>query len=141
MYINLESDYAIRIVSCLAQAGRRMDAKTLAQNTDVTLRFALKILHKLASGGVVLSYKGAGGGYELARPLSQISLKTVIDLVQGEYAFSRCLGESFCCSQNDGGMPCRFRQVFSEISDIVKQKLARATFDQLVDLDEKKAPQ
>ena len=66
MHITLESDYAVRIVYCLAQNGGRMEAAAIAEQTGVTLRFSLKILRKLVAGGLVKSYKGAGGGYELA---------------------------------------------------------------------------
>lgn len=49
MYITLEADYAVRIVDCLARNAIRMDAKTLAAHTGVTLRFSLKILRKLVA--------------------------------------------------------------------------------------------
>lgn len=67
MYITLEADYAVRIVNCLAKNGSRMDAKALSAATGVTLRFSLKILRKLVAQGIVRSYKGTQGGYELAR--------------------------------------------------------------------------
>ena len=50
MHITLESDYAVRIVSRLARQGGRMDAKRIAEETGVTLRFSLKILRKLVTG-------------------------------------------------------------------------------------------
>ena len=61
MHITLESDYAVRIVYCLARQGGRMDAKKIAEETGVTLRFSLKILRKLVAGGLVSSYKGTKG--------------------------------------------------------------------------------
>ncbi len=131
MYITLESDYAIRIVSCLAQEQKRMDARSISEKTNVTLRFALKILRKLVAGNIIKSYKGTHGGYELARPLKDISLKDVIEIVEGEYAFSRCLEGSFCCSREQG-TPCTFQRVFAEVSQMVKARLSEATFDKLV---------
>ncbi|MGN0674985.1 MAG: Rrf2 family transcriptional regulator, partial [Oscillospiraceae bacterium] len=55
MHITLEADYAIRIVHCLAKSKKRLDAKTIAEQTTVTLRFALKILRKLVASGIVKS--------------------------------------------------------------------------------------
>ena len=46
MHITLETDYAIRIVLYLAKANKRVEAKNISENTEVTLRFALKILRK-----------------------------------------------------------------------------------------------
>ena len=58
MFLNNETDYAIRIVSCLAKQSERIDAATIAEQTGVTPRFTLKILHRLVQGGVVRSFKG-----------------------------------------------------------------------------------
>ena len=93
MYITLEADYAVRIVDCLAQHQMRMDAKSLSAATGVTLRFALKILRKLVAEGIVRSYKGTQGGYELARPAGEIALGEVIEIVEGPIVISRCVGD------------------------------------------------
>ena len=87
MHITLESDYADRIVACLASENKRIDAKTISQKNNVSLRFALKILRKLVESGIVKSYKGTQGGYELAKSPSEISLCDVIETVEGTYHF------------------------------------------------------
>ena len=68
MYITLEADYAVRILLYLYEQGKRCDAKTISEDTEVTLRFALKILRKLAAAGLVRSFKGFKGGYEVSLP-------------------------------------------------------------------------
>ena len=129
MHITLESDYAVRIVSCLAQSGGRMDAKKISGETGVTLRFSLKILRKLVTGGLVRSYKGTKGGYELARPANEISLCDVIEVVEGPFALSRCVGEqNYSCNRDGGGPSCRFRQVYAEISEEVRRRLDEVRF-------------
>ena len=72
MHMTLEADYAVRIVEFLAVNPGRADAKTISERTSVTLRFTLKILRTLVSDGIVRSYKGAKGGYELAKPPKEI---------------------------------------------------------------------
>ena len=49
MFITLEADYAVRIVSVLCREKDKMDAKTISNDACVTLRFALKILRKLVA--------------------------------------------------------------------------------------------
>lgn len=132
MHITLEADYAVRIVYCLAQSGRRLDAKTISQGTGVTLRFALKILRKLVGAGIVKSFKGTQGGYEIARALEEITLKDVIETVEGPYALSRCVADEFVCS-NPNGPRCKFNEVFADISDTVNQKLESIRFSDMVD--------
>ncbi len=99
-----------------------MDARRLSEETQVTLRFALKILGKLVGAGIVRSYKGTQGGYELARPATEITLKEILEAVEGPYYFSRCLAEGYDCPRNDGERCCPHK-VFGEITDMVRDKL------------------
>lgn len=134
MHMTLETDYAVRIVSCLVTAGRRMDAKSIAEETSVTLRFSLKILRKLVAGGIIKSYKGTQGGYELAREPKEISLNDVIETVEGPFYISRCLGGDYQCGHNDtsSGCSCPFREVYDQISEDVSKRLKAFTFDMLL---------
>lgn len=142
MHITLETDYAIRIVDALAvetvkeQNSFRgcIDAGTISERTEVPLRFALKILRKLVSGGIVKSYKGVYGGYRLIAELSEISIYDVMEIVEGEYHFSRCLSEDYSCNCSADGLPCNYRQAFGEVTEMVKDYLKKQTFDKLVKL-------
>ncbi len=126
MLLNLETDYAIRIVGCLAEADSRLDAKSIAVKTGVTPRFTLKILHGLVSGGIVKSYKGSNGGYTLARKPEEITLLEVVELVCGPLEISQCQRGSDGCTHPDG--LCRFRGVFSDVSRYMKGKFSEITF-------------
>jgi Rrf2 family protein len=128
MYITLESDYAIRIVGCIKKENKRIDAKAISEKTGVTLRFALKILRKLVANGIIKSYKGTQGGYELAKAPSDISLMDIIETVEGKYYFSRCLNEECGCNRGMSGV-CQYQKIFNEISQIVEEKLNSYTFD------------
>ena len=131
MHITLESDYAVRIVACLVSENKRIDAKTISQKNNVSLRFALKILLKLVESGIVKSYKGTQGGYELAKSPSEISLCDVIETVEGTYHFSRCLEDGYECSCGRSG-DCCHQKAFGQITEIVKKELKARTFDKLV---------
>lgn len=142
MHITLETDYAIRIVDIIArnklisQATKkphRLDAKTISEQTDVPPRFALKILHKLATAEIVKSYKGKYGGYELSCELADLSLYDVVELVEGKYRLSRCLNDDYSCSCNcNDELPCTYQKVFGEITEEVCSRLKKQTFDRLV---------
>lgn len=87
MHITQESDYAVRIVYCLAKCGTRRDARGISEEMCVTLRFSLKILGKLVSSGIVESYKGNRGGYELARPPARSHSRTSLTRWKGRIGF------------------------------------------------------
>lgn len=129
MHINLESDYAVRIVYQMTRCAQRVDAHTLAQATGVSLRFTLKIMGKLAAAGLVRSFKGAGGGYELAHAPSAITLRQVIEAVEGPYRFSRCVDGGYDCAHS-ASASCPFHAVFDDVTRTVVEKLDTVTFDQ-----------
>lgn len=135
MVMTLEADYAVRIVDMLAVANRKVDARTISTETKVPLRFALKILRKLVASGLIVSYKGAHGGYMLAREPGQITLRQVIESVEGPYMISRCQQDEYSCSHTTC---CRFHQIYDEISSVVRTKLDSYTFDSLSSPDTKK---
>ena len=131
MCLTLESDYAVRIIGCLSAENKRIDAKNISERTGVSLRFALKILRKLVSAGLVKSYKGMQGGYELAKAPSEITMLDVIETVEGSYYLNRCHEEEFVCTRGAKGCCCH-QKVFNEITDIVSKKLAEYNFEDLL---------
>ncbi|MBP8856136.1 MAG: Rrf2 family transcriptional regulator [Oscillospiraceae bacterium] len=136
MHITQESDYAVRIVYCLAKSDARRDARSISEEMCVTLRFSLKILGKLVQSGLVESYKGNKGGYELSRAPKDITLNDVITAVEGEYRISRCIGAENASECNRGASSCcTFRKVFSEISAGINQQLSAVNFADLIALE------
>ncbi|MDL2233894.1 Rrf2 family transcriptional regulator [Ruminococcaceae bacterium OttesenSCG-928-L11] len=130
MHITLETDYAIRIVDCLARNRQRMGAQAISEQNGVTLRFSLKILSKLVAAGIVRSYKGAQGGYEIARPLDQISLNDILETIEGPYQFSRCLSSNHICTRNEDGH-CRYHMLFERLSEQIRTQLKETTMDRI----------
>ena len=132
MRITQESDYALRIVTAIAESEEVIDAGSLSQKTLVTQRFTLKILHKLVIGGIILSYKGAKGGYKLAKDAKDITLKNVIELIDGPIAIARCVDSDEGCSLNCDKTACIYHHIFDKISSDVAKKLSEITiFDVL----------
>lgn len=131
MNITLEADYAVRIVHCLAVNGKRMDAKHISDATGVTLRFSLKILRKLVAAGIIKSFKGTQGGYELAKKPEEISLSEVLGTIEGPYQLNRCSCGDFVCTRMKD-KPCTFQKVFADISKDVREHLDSVKFSDLI---------
>jgi Rrf2 family iron-sulfur cluster assembly transcriptional regulator len=128
MRITQEADYAVRIIDFLAGTGGRAGARKISESTGVTLRFTLKILRELAHAGVVRSYKGAAGGYELAAAPEKINLRQVIEAVDGPIVISRCLDSEEACSNVGDKKLCHYHKVFSDISLEIRKKLESVNF-------------
>ena len=128
MYFTKETDYAVRIVRFLAGHEGRTPAKDIAEGTDVTLRFALKILNKLVGAELVRSYKGISGGYELAARPEEINLRQIVETIEGPVGISKCLHEDCGCSTCD----CKVKNIYADIAQMVNEKLASHTIDEFM---------
>lgn len=123
MRITLESDYALRIVTAMAMHDSIVDAGSISDETSVTQRFTLKILNKLVKGGIIKSYKGVRGGYKLAVPAETITLRNIIELIDGPIAIARCVDNSEACSLNCDKAACIYHHIFDGISLDLAKKL------------------
>ncbi len=126
MFLNCETDYAIRIVACLADASDKLDAGKISELTGVTQRYSLKILHKLNCGGLVKSFKGAKGGYVLTKSPEEISLYDVIELISGPVKLSQCHKEGSVCTHPSGA--CYFKGTFEQVGEFAEKMFKEANF-------------
>ena len=132
MRITLESDYALRILTAMAGYNDVTDAKTISTDTSVTQRFTLKILHKLVQGDLVQSFKGVNGGYKLKVKPAEITLKKVIELIDGPIAIARCLDSAEMCSLNCDKSSCDYHHIFDIISIELASKLNKITISDVI---------
>lgn len=132
MRITLESDYALRILTAMAGYDGVTDAKTISADTSVTIRFTLKILHKLVQGNLVQSFKGVNGGYKLKVSPENITLKNVIELIDGPIAIARCLDSEEGCSLNCDKSACDYHHIFDIISIELASKLNKITIQDVI---------
>lgn len=101
MRLNQATDYAFRAVlylSCLPR-GQVVEAKFIAEEEHIPMRFLLKILRLLTQAGIVESYRGINGGYALAKPPAEITMLDVIEAIEGPIRINRCLISPEECSK------------------------------------------
>jgi len=133
MRITNEADYALRIVYSLL-GGSQKSAKLIAEQTGVTLRFALKILRKLAMAEIVGARQGASGGYYLKKAPVEISIGLIVETIDGPFEVNNCLGEDFLCSRMGKHTDaCKFHRYFDSINRKLRDDMYRATLDQFMD--------
>ncbi|MEJ7764519.1 MAG: Rrf2 family transcriptional regulator [Acidimicrobiales bacterium] len=87
MHISAKAEYAMRAMLTLAaESPGTMTADRLAEAQHLPVKFLENILVELRRGGLVVSQRGAEGGYRLARPPSEITAADVLRLVDGPLA-------------------------------------------------------
>jgi len=86
------ADYAVVLMTAAARrdTGARLSATELAGETGVPLPTTQKLMGQLAASGLLSSVRGAGGGFTLARPATDISLADIVEAVEGPIALTMC---------------------------------------------------
>ena len=142
MRITQEADYALRMVSLLTKSGAVISqgavqgtlfAPSMAEAVAVPVGFANKILRKLSLAGVVKAMRGATGGYYLLRDPEDLTVKEVIETIDGPIEISKCLAEDCECLNNPNKDCCRFHNVFGVLNQMLTERLDRLTIAMMVD--------
>jgi Rrf2 family protein len=92
VYISAKVDYAVRALCTLADGdGQAITAESLAKSQGLPAKFLESILNDMRRTGLLLSQRGAEGGYRLSRPAESISVADVIRPLDGPLAEVRGL--------------------------------------------------
>jgi Rrf2 family protein len=86
MKISAKTEYACIAMLELASrygSGEPVRIRKIAERHDVPPRFLVQILLQLKSAGLVMSTRGAAGGYHLIRPPELVSLGEVMQVIEG----------------------------------------------------------
>jgi Rrf2 family iron-sulfur cluster assembly transcriptional regulator len=83
--VSTRGDYAARALLSLAlhSSERPTSVKQIAERTNLPQPYLEQILLAVKGAGLVISKRGVGGGYVLARPAEEITLAQIIDAVEG----------------------------------------------------------
>ena len=81
--------------------------KEIVSDEHYSQTFTEKILQKLRAGKIVSSHQGSQGGYVLARPAAEITLREVIDALEGQTFEVFCEHVQRCCDSFQYRQQCR----------------------------------
>ncbi|MBS1076811.1 SUF system Fe-S cluster assembly regulator [Gluconobacter kondonii] len=90
------ADYATVLLVHLGRHDGLATAAALAVETGVPEPTVAKLLKGLATSGLVLSHRGARGGYRLAGELEKVTVAAVIAAVDGPIAITACCDGREC---------------------------------------------
>lgn len=129
--VTRQADYALRAVTEIARLpdGERIATATIAAQQNIPLPFLAKIVSQLVVRGVLETVRGASGGVSLARPADTISMREIIEAIDGPISLNRCTREPSVCGQMDS---CPFCEIFVEAQQTLTNRLDHTNIQELV---------
>ena len=125
------TDYGIVLMAQLAdeREGDPQNARELAAASDLPVPMVSKVLKALAREGLLVSQRGAKGGYCLARAPEDLTVSEMIRVLEGPVALTDCaIGPSRCEHET----MCAVREPWQQISRVVERALSDVTLADLV---------
>ena len=119
----------MKIVAMLAADNTRLDAKAIAEKNNIPYRFALKILNKLVSSEILKSFRGSSGGYVLAISPKNITLRDIVELIDGKIAINKCLEDPTAC-ENSG--VCKVQRKLFKVQCKLTDELEKISFEDVL---------
>ncbi len=124
------TDYGTIVMTHLARApGEVQSATDIAGGTHVALPTVSKVLKLLTQDGLVVSYRGAQGGYSLARAPETISVAEIIAALEGPIAFTECSVDTGLCDQEAS---CAIRANWQKINGVISEALHGVTLAEML---------
>ena len=124
------TDYATVVLTALAaRPGDVLSAPELAELAGLEAPTVAKVLKPLATAGLVEGFRGANGGYRLARDAADISLVEIVEAMEGPLGMTECSVHEGQCGIEDS---CGVRANWRRINDVVADALGAVTLAQML---------
>lgn len=142
--ISKKTKYALKALTLLAEAyesRKPVLISELADKEKMPKKFLEQILLELNRKGILMSKKGKGGGYLLSKAPDQISVGSVIRILEGPLAPVPCVSQTAYqrCDECQDEVTCGIRWIMKEVRDATANILDQTTLREM--LDRKQSPE
>lgn len=130
LQITRDGEYAVRAIVYLASQpeGKISLISEISEAQEVPKSYLSKIMQHLVRSGLVKSRRGAKGGFVLARPADQITLRQTIEALEGPIHLNVCLIKKGECHRDD---LCPVHPVWKEAQRVLIEVLDSKTMADL----------
>lgn len=130
--LSTKGRYGLRALIDLAanDTGEAVSIQSIAGRQNISESYLEQLMRLMRKAGLVVSVRGAGGGYRLARPAKEISVGDILRALEGSLEAVTCPGnqeEKGC----EGADFCVTRYVWQRINDSITRAVDSIMLDQL----------
>jgi len=126
------TDYATAVILFMQNEQKLYASEVIAKGVGLEIPTASKVLKLLTRAKILISTRGANGGYELAKKTTTINLYDVIVAIEGQTAITECTKTDSLCAQEQG---CDSRTGWQKVNLQIKQILTEMTIKKMADLN------
>ena len=142
MIFTTKAEYGVRMLIQLGRqgTGHPVSLKAIAEAENLPLAYCERIAALLKKHGLVVSTRGAHGGYVLAKPAAEITMDQAVLALEGAIAPMDCFLDEeretrVLCSHHADGQHCATKLLWTRVQVGVIRSLQRTTLAELVEFD------
>ncbi len=148
MIFSSKAEYGVRL---MVELGRQVpdqptSLKAIADAEGLPLAYLEQVVARLRKADLVMSARGARGGYWLARDAAEITMYDVVSALEGPIAPMECFvhdeTERIVCSRvgEEGPGPCATKLLWTRVQAGIVGTLRATTLAELIDFSLRKVP-
>jgi Rrf2 family protein len=111
------------------QQGEAVLLKSIAQAEAVSEKYLGQLIIPLKNAGLLHAVRGAHGGYRLGRSPTDITIKEIVEVLEGRIALVECVPHSTYCQRIDD---CVAHRLWRELNERIKDFLQGITLRDLL---------
>lgn len=124
--ISKQVEYALTLLQTLGklEVGDFLSLRSFSDESGISFLYLQRIARSLKSADIVQAQMGSHGGYFLSRSAHNITLKEVIEAVEGPYGVVDCLREGKSCKHEHG---CNVKSLFEQMNNRIVKEIEQMT--------------
>lgn len=135
MKLSTKGRYGLRALIDLAvySENEAVSIQSISQRQQISDSYLEQLMAKLKKAGLVVSIRGAGGGYRLAKPAAEISVGDILRALEGNLSAVICPGNDEGAGGCESADICVTRYVWQRINDSITHTVDTIMLEQLAD--------
>lgn len=131
MKISTRGRYALRLMTYLAkqEENKVISLKDISKEEDISLKYLEQIVSALSKQKLILSIRGAKGGYRLLKPANEYRVGDILKTVEGSICPVSCLEANETCSRKE---QCSTIKLWQGLDKVINEYLNAYTLDDLI---------
>jgi Rrf2 family iron-sulfur cluster assembly transcriptional regulator len=135
MRLSSKGRYAVMAMADLARHSadpsvRAVALADIAARQNLSLPYLEQLFTRLRRRGLVVSHRGPGGGYRLARPPEQVAVADIVTAVDEPLETLRCESKAKGCMP--GGERCLTHDLWEALGEHIQGFLASVSLDDVI---------
>ncbi len=138
MKLSTRGRYGVRLMLDLAlhYGEDNQLLKDIARRQEISEKYLWQLIKPLKVAKLISSARGAHGGYKLAKSPSEVTLREIVEVLEGPIAITECVENPGVCERSQ---TCATRDVWEEASKGISQLLESINLENMVERQKEKS--